>query len=357
MRQYLVSLLTPHYEVTAVSNGNDALAAARSQTPDLVLSDILMAGLDGFALLRALRADARTHAVPVLLISAQAGEEAAIEGLGSGADDYLRKPFSARELLARIRTHLQLAEARRAAAEYEMMDAFLGIVAHELRTPVTTLKLVVQSLQREIEEPDSPFASRLAKLARSVGRIEILVEDIVSVAAIKSGQLTLSPGPHDLTAICRAGAEDQALPSSPPIVLDLPDEPIVATLDQERILQVVSNLLSNARKFSPDDRPVTLSLHRCGDLAHIAVHDDGPGIARDEVPRIFERFHRVPGIKVQTGSKTGLGLGLYIAKGIVEQHHGRIWVDTQEGHGSTFHVLLPLQPSLSQSQAAIDVGP
>jgi signal transduction histidine kinase len=355
MRHYLVSLLAPHYDIQARGNGSAALAAAGAQTPDLVLSDILMPGLDGFALLRALRADTRTHAVPVLLISAQAGEEAALEGLGSGADDYLRKPFSARELLARVRTHLQLAEARRAAAEYEMMDVFLGIVSHELRTPVTTLKLVVQRLRRELGETGSSLAERLARLTRSIGRIELLVEDIVSVAAIKSGQLTLSPGPHDLAAICRAGAEEQGVPSGPRIVLDLPDEPIVATIDEGRILQVVCNLLSNARKFSPANHPVTLTLRRRGELAHLTVRDEGPGIARAEVPHIFERFHRVPGIKVQTGSKTGLGLGLYISKGIVEQHDGRIWVETEEGHGSTFHVLLPLKPTLSQPAAA-DVG-
>src|SRR5207237_6565865 len=101
------------HDVTSVANGAAALAAALARPPDLVLSDIMMPGLDGFGLLRELRAQERTRTIPVILLSARAGEESAVEGLEAGADDYLVKPFSARELLARVRTHLELAQLRR----------------------------------------------------------------------------------------------------------------------------------------------------------------------------------------------------------------------------------------------------
>jgi PAS domain S-box-containing protein len=116
MREYLKRLLAPFYEVHSLTNGARALEWTRDRTPDLVLTDVMMPELDGFGLLQALRADPRTRAVPVILLSARAGEEAKVEGLGSGADDYLIKPFSARELLARVATHIQLAEVRRRAA-------------------------------------------------------------------------------------------------------------------------------------------------------------------------------------------------------------------------------------------------
>lgn len=116
MRRYLVRLLRPRYDVESVGDGYAALAAARARTPDLVLTDVMMPGLDGFGLLRALRADPKTSMVPVVLLSARAGEEAVLEGLDTGADDYLVKPFSARELLTRIRTHLELARVRRGVA-------------------------------------------------------------------------------------------------------------------------------------------------------------------------------------------------------------------------------------------------
>jgi PAS domain S-box-containing protein len=119
MRQYLGRLLAPSYEVEAVPDGQAALAAVRRRPPDLVLADVMMPGLDGFALLGELRADPATKTIPVVLLSARAGEESRVEGLAAGADDYLVKPFSARELLVRVGTHLEMARVRREAASRE----------------------------------------------------------------------------------------------------------------------------------------------------------------------------------------------------------------------------------------------
>src|SRR5262249_12865344 len=119
MRQYLRHLLEEAYEVAEVADGAAALAAARARPPDLVLADVMMPGLDGFGLLGELRGDARTKTMPVVLLSARAGEESRVEGLAAGADDYLVKPFSARELLARVGTHLEMARLRREAAHRE----------------------------------------------------------------------------------------------------------------------------------------------------------------------------------------------------------------------------------------------
>jgi PAS domain S-box-containing protein len=112
MRAYVERLLAPYYEVQSVANGAEALRAARESAFDLVLSDVMMPELDGFALLAALRQDDTTRAIPVILLSARAGEEARVEGLDAGADDYLVKPFGAKELLARVRTHVQMAQLR-----------------------------------------------------------------------------------------------------------------------------------------------------------------------------------------------------------------------------------------------------
>ncbi len=119
MRQYLGRLLAEAYDVAAVADGQAALALAREQPPDLVLADVMMPELDGFGLLRELRGDRRTETVPVVLLSARAGEESRVEGLAAGADDYLVKPFSARELLARVRTHIEMARVRREAVRRE----------------------------------------------------------------------------------------------------------------------------------------------------------------------------------------------------------------------------------------------
>jgi signal transduction histidine kinase len=351
MRRYLTELLAPHYDIESVSDGQSALAAARARPPDLLLSDVLMPGLDGFGLLRRLRDDPQTRTVPVVMLSAQAGEEAMLEGLGEGADDYLSKPFSARDLLARVRTHLLLARMRREAAESLMKDTFISVASHELRTPLTVLKLGIQALRKQHGTPGSLLGERLADLERSIKRMNVLVDDMLSVSAIKSGHLTLQREPNDLVAICQTAAQQVGLATNLPIAVDVPGERVEAVVDEGRILQVVGNLLSNARKYSAPNRPVMLSLRRDGDEAHLMVRDQGPGIPPDQMPHLFERFHRVPNIKVQTGSQSGLGLGLYISKAIVDLHQGRIWCESEEGSGSTFHVSLPLKPPPSVAPA------
>ncbi|WDT78914.1 MAG: response regulator [Candidatus Manganitrophus sp.] len=158
MREYVKRILRQHWTVEAVEDGASALASARERTPDLVLTDVMMPGMNGFELLQALRADPRTREVPVIMLSARAGEESRVEGLEAGADDYLIKPFSARELMARVGARLELARLRREvlcherelraeaeAAREEAQEAnrmksqiFSG-VSHDLRTPLNAI--------------------------------------------------------------------------------------------------------------------------------------------------------------------------------------------------------------------------
>ncbi|MEW5847432.1 MAG: GAF domain-containing sensor histidine kinase [Myxococcota bacterium] len=342
MRAYFHRLLAERYDVEVVPDGVQALEAARARPPALILTDVMMPRLDGVGLLRQLRADPTTRDVPVVMVSARAGEEAAVEGLSAGADDYLPKPFSARELLARVATHLDLARARRAATEAAIKESFLDIAVHELRTPLTSIKLRTQVAQQYLESGKGAAAARhLSTVSRSIDRLERLASDLLSVSAIQSGMLSLQKERCDLVALCQAAAEEESLVQERPVNLLLPPSPVELVVDPERIRDVIRHLLSNALKYSPHDKPVTLTLRELEKEALISVHDDGPGIPPDEVPHIFERYHRVPGIDVQVGSRVGLGVGLFVAKALVDQHGGRITVDTAVGRGSTFNVWLP----------------
>jgi signal transduction histidine kinase len=123
-------------------------------------------------------------------------------------------------------------------------------------------------------------------------------------------------------------------------------------VDAKRVKQVLGNLLSNALKYSAPERPVALRLRRAAGEAIIEVRDEGPGIPPDAIPHLFERFYRVPGIDVRSGSQTGLGLGLFLSQAIVLRHGGRIDVDTEVGRGSTFSVALPLAEEATERASA-----
>jgi len=159
MREYVKRILARHWTIEAVQDGAAALAAARERAPDLVLTDVMMPEMNGFELLQALRADPRTREIPIILLSARAGEESRVEGLEAGADDYLVKPFSARELTARVGAHLELARLRRETLRSEqqlrleaeeanrLKSQFFSSVSHDLRTPLN-------AIIEPVEKPD-----------------------------------------------------------------------------------------------------------------------------------------------------------------------------------------------------------
>jgi PAS domain S-box-containing protein len=221
-------------------------------------------------------------------------------------------------------------------------EEFLSIASHELRTPLTSLKTLMQLTQRQLARAGVPMERNLARMERSIARMEQLIDDLLDVSRIQAGKLAIRPEPCELQALCQQIMDEQGATTERKLLFDAPDEPIEVEVDIDRIGQVVTNLLSNALKYSPPERPVTLSLRREGDRALIAVHDEGSGIPAEELPHIFDRFYRVPGVEVKSGSTVGLGLGLYICQEIVERHGGHIWAESTLGQGSTFSVSLPL---------------
>ncbi len=258
---------------------------------------------------------------------------------------------------------LALTEANR------RMDDFLGIAAHELRTPLTTTRANAQIALRSLRDArrdDAASAAAaaspalLARLESLVARIEQqshrqerLVNDLVDVSRIAAGRLELHCDPSDLVAIARETVEEQRLLNpNRTITLVTPPTgravPVVA--DADRVAQVITNYLTNALKYSHRDQPVEVSVGVAEDgAAAVRVRDHGPGLPPEESDRVWERFHRTPGIMVRSGSGIGLGLGLYIAREIVTRHNGRVGVESVPGHGATFWFTLPPAPDLVET--------
>ncbi|MFP2912475.1 ATP-binding protein, partial [Pyxidicoccus sp. 3LFB2] len=362
MRGYLVRLLSPYWHVEAVGDGLQALAAARARPPDLVLSDVMMPGLDGLGLLRELRADARTRNTPVVLLSARAGEEATVGGLTAGADDYLVKPFSANELLARVNAQLTLSRQRQAALAAERAHAeeatrllreaeratrsreeMLAVVSHDLRTPLTSVFAAVELMDRAPGQ-DAQVRRHSAAIRRAAVRMRRLIGDLLDLASIDSGTLSLARTPQATEDIAREAREAfEPLAVERGLVFLTEVEPGLPPLvcDRERVFQALSNLLSNAFKFTPQGGRVRLGVRADGaGGVRFSVEDTGAGIPEDVLPRVFERHWHT----VQAG-REGHGLGLPIAQGIIEAHGGHIRVDSTPGQGSTFCFSLPVGPA------------
>nr|WP_239578331.1 HAMP domain-containing sensor histidine kinase [Archangium primigenium] len=350
MRDYIRRLLSAEFEVEAVADGQAALESALAQPPDLVLSDVMMPRLDGVGLLRALRAAPHTRELPILLLSARAGEEATLEGLESGADDYLVKPFSARELLTRVRAHLDRLAMRREVvrerARVETLleavrarDDFLTLASHELKTPLTAFQLQLGAIVRGMNKA-SPhdIGERLETARRSARRLSHLVETLLDVSSLTPGRIRLEREPVDLSALVQdevAAHEDEARRVGSNLLVHAAPS-LGGRFDVQRMRQVLQHLLSNALKFGRG-QPVELFLREEGARVTLAVVDHGIGIPEADRDRIFERFERA----VPVRNYGGLGLGLWVMRQVIEAHEGSILIEETPGGGATFLIHLP----------------
>ncbi|HEX7034898.1 MAG TPA: ATP-binding protein [Pseudomonadales bacterium] len=495
MRGYLARLIRQHWQVETAADGREALELARRSPPDLILTDVMMPKLDGFELLAALRGDERTEAVPVVMVSARAGEEARIEALKAGVDDYLVKPFSARELVARVSAQLALArnareraearrreEAAREAADLQRRhlrtlfmqapapvavmlgaehvvalanehacrvwgrseaqllgrplfealpelrgqpveelldrvlqsgiphigtetraeldwngdgvltetwfnlvcaplqtqpgrtdgvlviafdvteqvnarhrtnelrreaeqanrakDEFLAMLGHELRNPLAPILTALELIRLR---DDGSFERERSVIERQAKQLVALVDDLLDVSRIARGKIELKRQPVNLNDVVTHAVEmvspllEQRRHN---LTLDVPDAGLTVQGDAARLTQVVSNLLSNAAKYTEPEGRIELSAVRSADEIVLRVRDNGTGISPDLLPRVFDLFSQErQGIDRSLG---GLGLGLTIVRSMVELHGGVVSAASDgPGLGAEFTVRLP----------------
>jgi signal transduction histidine kinase len=356
LRAYVAGLLRPAHDVVTAVDGLDALQVIRANPPDIVLSDVMMPRLDGFGLVRELRADPVTSAIPVILLSARAGEESAVQGLDAGSDDYLVKPFSARELMARVRTHVALARTRRewtAALERTNrtlqavnaeLEAFSYSVSHDLRAPLRHVIGFAQLLQEHAHEAvDEQGREYLQTITRSAGRMARLIDDLLAFSRLGRDELT--KGRVDLGALVAVASTqvmEQVVPAGRPVDWHIGDLRVV-TGDPALLRQVFVNLFSNAVKYSaPRDRiRIEVSTEAGQDGSVVArVRDNGVGFDMAYADRLFGVFQRLHG----ADQFAGTGIGLANVKRIVHRHGGRVWAESEPDRGATFYVSLPDGP-------------
>lgn len=347
LRSFLAVRLSRLYRVETAADGVAGLEVARRVRPDLVVSDVMMPGLDGHELCRRLRADPAFATTPILLVTARAGSEALAEGLEVGADDYIVKPFALRELEARIAAHLRAKETERQLHERESRLAAIGqmtsAVVHDLRNPLTLVKGYAD-LAHGLALRGGDAATIARELDRVRGesdRLRRMIEEILDFARGGSPKLALRTLPAgrflgDVLRPLLSDLEERGIAVEADLRLG---DPILVSLDPDRIQRVVENLVTNAREALAawgKEKRITVRAWAAGGMLHVRVADTGPGIPEEAAGHLFEPF-------ATTGKKQGTGLGLVTVRNLVKAHGGEIRVETKapEG-GAAFTITLPL---------------
>jgi signal transduction histidine kinase len=337
----------------------DRLEAAEARlgefAPDVVLLDLSLPDAHGMTTVtRALQA---APDVPIIVLTGLDDEELALHAVQSGAQDYLVKGQVDPVLLARAiryaierkqldRERESLLEAEqeartRAEAAVQARDQVLRVVSHDLGNYLSAIRINATVLVRTLEDPSAVAANRQRAegIGEQVLQMYRLRQDLLDVASIEAGQLSILREPIDVRDLLESASE-HAMPLAAEKGIRLlssadPDLPELDA-DRDRLLQTLGNLLGNAIKFTPAEGEVALHADLTSEGIRISVSDSGPGIAPENLPKVFESFW-----KVQSGNPHGAGLGLSIARGIVEAHGGRMWVESEVGAGATFYVLIP----------------
>jgi signal transduction histidine kinase len=393
------------YEVLEAEDGITGIRLAQNEKPDLILMDINMPGLDGYEAATKIKSLTGMSNTPVIAVTANVMEGDRERALTAGCDGYLPKPIDIdalpdqiREFLSGRRERVDEAEERDYLREYserlvskleekvaaltvaneqlrrsdEMKSRFISIAAHELRTPLTIIRGYLDILLEPdgpLKEADPNAATMLEGIANGVKRLHEVVQDMLDVTRIEAETLDLQIAPVRLTEAAEKAVAlhiNDAERRNLTLMLEpLHHLPIIWG-DGARIQQILSNLISNAIKYTYDGGSITVSGRMVGEGTHITapdhlrnetyveliVSDTGVGVDPSEQDRIFEQFYEVRDPRLHSTSKTdfmggGLGLGLAIARGVAEAHGGWIWMES-EGYdpercpGSRFHVILPV---------------
>ncbi len=343
------------YELAEGNTGERALELYEQFKPDLVLLDVMMPGIDGFETCRRLKKIHGSRCAPVIFITAKNESDDVVEGLGAGGADYLPKPFKAKEVLARIRSHLQnraLVEQQKLLVEQlsqanAAKNKFLGMAAHDLRNPLASIRGLTEFLRDGAVGPLNAEQQDLIETIHGASQsMLVLVNELLDVATIEAGELKMHLEAADLAALIgkSAGLMNMEAAKKKTVVNFVPATVPKLMLDSAKMRQVIDNLLSNAIKYSPPGATITVTL--TADAARgtctFAVQDQGPGIPEGERDRLFKDFSR---LSVRpTGGEKSTGLGLAICRKIVEAHRGTITAENLPTGGCEFRVVLPASP-------------
>ncbi|MGZ3695716.1 MAG: hybrid sensor histidine kinase/response regulator [Bdellovibrionota bacterium] len=369
-------------EIFMARSGREALEFMVQHEFAVALIDVQMPNMSGFELAELMRGTKRTKSIPIIFVTATATDQSfSFKGYESGAVDFLFKPLDAHAVKSKVSIFIEFYQQKKELkTQVEMIsknqkdlellllklkdtqaglekavrvrDEFMSMASHELKTPLTSLRLHSQIRMRNLRRGDSSAftAEKLTKMfagdERQFERITHLIDDMLDISRIGLGKLVMSMESFDICELVREIVElcaGQLAAAGCAISVEI-CPPTFGNWDRFRIEQVLMNLLTNAMRYGASS-PIAIHMTAIGDSVEITVRDQGRGIAKENHERIFLRFERA----VSGNDISGLGLGLYIVKQILEAHNGSIALESELGAGASFVVKLPLSQELLQT--------
>ena len=347
-----ILLSNEKFQVCTANNGTTCIEIAKKEHPDLILLDVMMPDISGFDTAVILKKDEETKEIPIIFLTALNTPADLVHGFKVGASDFLTKPFNKEELVMRVMQQISLVAAKRIIeqqnaelrATLSNRDKMYSVIAHDLRSPMASIRmvlnLVVASTSPELVGPE--LYELLDKANKESEDVHDLLDNLLKWTKSQTGRLNVVIQDLDLNDII-PGVVDifEMIAQTKRIKLNLQmsDGPLVVTADNDMLKTVVRNFLSNAIKFSPEDSSIEIIMSKEEEFAKVSVRDHGVGIAADRLGSIFHKGETTYG----TGGEEGSGLGLQLCQDFARKIGGDCMVESVEGEGSTFSVLIPLK--------------
>ena len=338
------------FQVCTANCGNMCIEQCKAEKPDLVLLDVMMPDISGFDTAVIMKKDPEMKEIPIIFLTALNSPADLVKGFQVGANDFLSKPFNKEELLVRVMHQIALVAAKRLIEKQnrELMatisnrDKMYSVIAHDLRSPMASIRMVLNLAVAAIS-PDvvgQEIFDLIDKANKESEDVHDLLDNLLKWTKSQTGRLNVVIQDLDLNDII-PGVVDifEMIAATKKIKLSYSGSSTIVVADNDMLKTIVRNFMSNAIKFSPEDSTIEINVTSEGDFAKISVRDHGVGIAADRLDTIFHKGETTYG----TGGEEGSGLGLQLCQDFAIKNGGDVMVESVEGEGSTFSVLLPLK--------------
>ncbi len=340
------------YEFVGTSDDDYFFDLLKERKPDLILLDVIMPRIEGFELCEKIKEFEAYRDIPIIFLTGKVNVKDKVKGFEVGGVDYVTKPFNEQELIARIRTHIELMRARKKIEEQaqnlqqsnDLKDRMFSIIGHDLRSPLSAAKLKMDFIMRGIIDPkgDAFLDETVFGLLKTMDEALNLLQNLLGWAKSESDQIQMIPEKldvHDLVEqtlrLLKLGSEHKKIELSNNV-----PEDTFAYADNNMIKTVLRNLLSNAIKFTPLEGAIRINSRLEEDSVVLEVQDNGNGISKEDIQKILNPNEHFS--KLGTEKEPGTGLGLVLCQSFVHKNGGALKIKSELGKGSTFYFDIPL---------------